>query len=85
MMETFNCILAREGHDGVAFDCKSAQRLGRLNSDMHSEAIRECGVTAHLTRRAGPMELKKVAKRIHNKKDLGGCYKKLFKSLDNWR
>ena len=71
MMETFDSILAREGYDGVAFDGKSAQRLGRLNSDMHSEAMRECGVTAHLTRRAGPIELKCVAKIIHNKKDLG--------------
>lgn len=71
MMEPFDSIFAREGHDGVAFDGKSAQRLWRLNSDMHLEATRECGVTAHLTRRVGPMELKKVAKRIHNKKDLG--------------
>lgn len=82
VLETFNCILAREGLDGIAFDCKSVQRFWRLNGDRHSVATRECSVTAHLARRAGPMELKKVAKRIHNKKDLGGCCKKLFKSLE---
>ena len=50
MMETFNCILAREGHDGVAFDGELVQGFGRLHDDRRFVATRDDSVTTHLAR-----------------------------------
>lgn len=51
MMETFNCILAREGHDGVALDGESAQGLGRLHDDVRSIITEDDSVTTLASRR----------------------------------
>ena len=53
MMETFNCILAREGHDGVALDGESAQGLGRFHNDGRSITTGDDSVATHVSWRAG--------------------------------